>query len=70
MVTMMVAGGVLGGWAASGDAGAPSALARTPAQECGSCHQEIYQQWQQSMHAKSTAIKDPVHAMMYASVMG
>jgi len=37
---------------------------------CGECHEEIYAQWQGSMHAKSTALKDPIHATFYKKVVG
>ncbi|MEO5339896.1 MAG: hypothetical protein H7837_05165 [Magnetococcus sp. MYC-9] len=41
-----------------------------PAADCGECHQEIYQQWQGSMHAKSSALKDPIHGAMYKMMVG
>ena len=34
---------------------------------CKKCHEEIYNQWKSSMHAKSTALKDPIHEAMYQS---
>ncbi len=34
------------------------------------CHKEIYQQWHGSMHANSTALKDPIHATFYKKVVG
>jgi hypothetical protein len=37
---------------------------------CKECHQEIYQQWQKSMHAQSTALSDPIHAAMYRKLAG
>jgi hypothetical protein len=37
---------------------------------CASCHQEIYKQWQGSMHANSTALKDPIHGTFYKMVVG
>jgi hypothetical protein len=37
---------------------------------CGNCHKEIYQQWKGSMHANSTALKDPIHATFYKKVVG
>lgn len=37
---------------------------------CKSCHQEIYRQWQGSMHAKSTAIADPIHGAFYQMEVG
>lgn len=35
------------------------------AESCGECHQDIYQQWQSSLHAKSTTQKDPLFRGMY-----
>ncbi len=40
------------------------------AEACRECHQEIYQQWQSSMHANSTAIKDPIHGAFYNALVG
>lgn len=37
---------------------------------CGQCHQEIYAEWEGSMHAKSSALKDPIHGALYRKVMG
>jgi hypothetical protein len=28
---------------------------------CKQCHEEIYNQWKGSMHANSSALKDPIH---------
>lgn len=41
-----------------------------PAEACQQCHAEIYQQWQGSMHANSSALKDPIHGAFYRNVMG
>ncbi len=38
--------------------------------KCANCHEEIYQQWSGSMHAKSTALKDPIHGTFYKAVVG
>lgn len=53
----------------------PSPAASTPlrhvvAGECGECHPEIFAQWQTSMHAKSTALVDPIHGAFYRNVIG
>lgn len=40
------------------------------ATECKMCHAAIYDQWKGSMHAKSTALKDPIHRTFYKKVMG
>ncbi|MBL3590240.1 MAG: cytochrome c family protein [gamma proteobacterium endosymbiont of Lamellibrachia anaximandri] len=37
---------------------------------CKSCHKEIYKQWKGSMHANSTALKDPIHGTFYRKVVG
>jgi len=39
-------------------------------QLCATCHKEIHEQWQGSMHAQSSALKDPIHAIFYKNVMG
>ncbi|MCK5829926.1 MAG: hypothetical protein KAH20_06445 [Methylococcales bacterium] len=40
------------------------------AKECKACHEEIYSQWKGSMHANSTALKDPIHGAFYKAVIG
>lgn len=45
-------------------------LHQISAEDCGECHQEIFRQWQDSMHAQSTALKDPVHGAMYRMTIG
>lgn len=52
-----------------------SAQVKTPlhqvsAKECQLCHQDIYKQWEGSMHANSTALKDPIHGAFYQAVIG
>ena len=37
---------------------------------CKQCHEEIFQQWQGSMHAQSSALKDPIHGAFYRNVVG
>ena len=37
---------------------------------CKQCHEEIYQQWKGSMHANSSALKDPIHGAFYKLVAG
>ena len=37
---------------------------------CANCHKDIYKQWKGSMHAQSTALKDPIHATFYKNVVG
>jgi len=45
-------------------------LHQVSAQQCRLCHMEIYEQWQGSMHAKSTALSDPIHRAFYKKVVG
>ena len=40
------------------------------AEACQACHQDIYEQWKGSMHANSSALKDPIHGAMYRMVAG
>ena len=35
------------------------------AAQCGECHQEIYQEWKTSMHARATSLNDPLFNGMY-----
>jgi hypothetical protein len=37
---------------------------------CAECHADIYKQWKGSMHANSTAMKDPIHGTFYKKVVG
>ncbi|MCK5697432.1 MAG: cytochrome c family protein [Gammaproteobacteria bacterium] len=37
---------------------------------CKTCHKETYKQWKGSMHANSTALKDPIHGTFYRKVIG
>ncbi|MCP4408593.1 MAG: cytochrome c family protein [Gammaproteobacteria bacterium] len=37
---------------------------------CKKCHEEIYEQWKGSMHANSSALRDPIHGAFYQKVMG
>ena len=46
----------------AGEKGIPESVF-SPSQECGSCHNNIYQDWSNSMHAK--AIEDPVFKSDY-----
>jgi len=45
-------------------------LRHVSATECKTCHEEIYSQWKASMHANSTALKDPIHGAFYNAVVG
>ncbi len=46
------------------------ALHHVSAKECKTCHEEIYSQWKDSMHANSTALNDPIHGTFYNAVIG
>jgi len=37
---------------------------------CGACHQQIFTQWENSMHARSTPLKDPIFAAFYRKLVG
>ena len=45
-------------------------LRHVESKNCGQCHQQIYEQWQGSMHAQSTALQDPIHGAFYQGVIG
>ncbi|MBF0627187.1 MAG: cytochrome c family protein [Magnetococcales bacterium] len=45
-------------------------LKHVPSANCGACHQEIFLQWSNSMHAKSTALTDPIHGAVYRMEAG
>jgi hypothetical protein len=48
----------------------PQAPHHVTSEVCKACHLDIYNQWAGSMHANSTALKDPIHGFMYRKVMG
>lgn len=54
----------------TGSAVAGDSVRDVSSELCKSCHKEIYQQWKGSMHANSTALKDPIHATFYKKVVG
>lgn len=45
-------------------------LHHVSAEVCASCHQEIYNEWKGSMHGNSTALRDPIHELLYRKVVG
>lgn len=54
---------------------ATNVVAKTPihlvsSETCKTCHKDIYKQWKGSMHANSTAFKDPIHGTFYRKVIG
>ena len=54
----------------AGTALAQENIHHVSAEVCKSCHQDVYRQWSQSMHAQSTALSDPIHATFYKMVVG
>ncbi len=51
-------------------AGEGEPIHHVSAEVCANCHQDIYKQWKGSMHAQSTALKDPIHGTFYQMVAG
>lgn len=49
---------------------ANSSINDVSSEVCADCHKEIFKQWKGSMHANSTALKDPIHATFYKMVVG
>jgi len=45
-------------------------LHHVTAAECGTCHAQIYREWQGSMHAQASPLKDPIHGAMYRRMVG
>ncbi|MEN8180002.1 MAG: cytochrome c family protein [Pseudomonadota bacterium] len=58
------------GWVGVVSTAAAGPLHHISAETCKSCHKEIYKQWSKSMHANSTALKDPIHGTFYKKVVG
>jgi len=48
----------------------PKAPHEVSSKLCSSCHVQIYKEWESSMHAQSTALKDPIHGAFYRKVIG
>ncbi len=53
-----------------GSAQAEENIHHLSSEVCANCHQDIYKQWRGSMHANSTALKDPIHGTFYKMVIG
>ncbi|MCU7882829.1 MAG: cytochrome c family protein, partial [Candidatus Thiodiazotropha sp. (ex Lucinoma annulata)] len=51
-------------------AGTDKPIHQISSEVCQNCHKEIYKQWKGSMHAQSTALKDPIHGTFYKKVVG
>ena len=54
----------------SSAAAAAEPVQHVDAMACKQCHEEIYAQWSGSMHANSSALKDPIHGAFYKNVIG
>lgn len=50
--------------------GAEIPIHHVESSNCKECHKAIYKQWSGSMHANSTALKDPIHGAFYQQVVG
>ena len=48
----------------------PTSPHEVSSEVCGACHKEIYAEWAGSMHAQSSALKDPIHGAFYRKVAG
>lgn len=61
-----------GGWSVSAVTldGVDVPIHHVPSKVCKECHTDIYKQWSGSMHAQSSALKDPIHGAFYRQVAG
>lgn len=70
-LNLLLASAVFGGFGLIGSAQAgDDSIHHVSAEVCKTCHKDIYKQWKGSMHANSTAFKDPIHGTFYRKVMG
>lgn len=60
----------VGGLNAATLEGADVPIHQVSSKVCKECHKEIYKQWSGSMHAQSTALKDPIHGAFYKQLVG
>jgi len=58
------------GWLGFSSTGFAEPIHHISSETCKVCHKEVYKQWKGSMHANSTALKDPIHATFYKKVVG
>ena len=56
--------------APAGNEGHEKSIHHVRPDACKKCHEEVYEQWQGSMHALSSALKDPIHGAFYRNVIG
>ncbi len=66
-VSFILMGGM--GISTPAQAGAES-IHHVSSETCKACHKDIYKQWKGSIHANSTALKDPIHGTFYRNVVG
>ena len=70
-VGLLIAPALVGSLGMTGSAQAgDESIHHISSEVCKTCHQETYKQWKGSMHANSTALKDPIHATFYKKVVG
>jgi nitrate/TMAO reductase-like tetraheme cytochrome c subunit len=69
-ITLLAAGFTLLPFNVVADTKKDNWLHHTDPRSCKQCHEEIYQQWSGSMHANSSALKDPIHGAFYRNVVG
>jgi len=69
-ITLLAAGFTLLPFNVVADMKKDNWLHHTDPRSCKQCHEEIYQQWSGSMHANSSALKDPIHGAFYRNVVG
>ena len=62
--------GLLGLFSNAHSAAEEQSIHHISAEVCKTCHKETYKQWKGSMHANSTAFKDPIHGAFYRNVVG
>ena len=70
-LSLLVVPSLVGGFGMMGNAQAgDKSIHHLSSDVCKSCHKDIYKQWKGSMHANSTALKDPIHGAFYGMVVG
>lgn len=57
-------------WLSTSTAAESGPIHQVSAEVCKACHQDIFKQWEGSMHAKSTALADPIHGTFYKQEVG
>ena len=70
-LSLLLAPVLIGSFGLTGNAQASDkSIHHVSSEVCKTCHKDIYKQWKGSMHANSTAFKDPIHGTFYRMVMG